>query len=66
MFKTTASGGNLLEHPYSVMMATPVITAQFCDWLINSLKHFDEFGECLFCGVLEQGSERRDSFDPGD
>lgn len=48
------AAGTSLEHPHSQMIATPVITAQFRDRLINSLKHFDEFGECLFCRVLEQ------------
>ena len=48
------AAGTSLEHPHSQMIATPVITAQLRDRLINSLKHFDEFGECLFCHVLEQ------------
>ena len=48
------AAGTSLEHPHSQIIATPVITAQLRDRLINSLKHFDEFGECLFCHVLEQ------------
>jgi UDPglucose--hexose-1-phosphate uridylyltransferase len=48
------SAGTSLEHPHSQIIATPVITAQLRDRLINSLKHFDEFGECLFCHLLEQ------------
>jgi len=48
------AAGTSLEHPHSQMIATPVITAQLRDRLINSLKHFDEFGECLFCHVLEE------------
>ncbi len=46
------SAGTSLEHPHSQMIATPVITHQLRDRLINSLRHFDEFGECIFCRVL--------------
>jgi len=48
------AAGTSLEHPHSQMIATPVITSQLRDRLINSLKHFDEFGECIFCRVLNQ------------
>ena len=48
------AAGTSLEHPHSQIIATPVITAQLRDRLINSLKHFDEFGECLFCHVLDR------------
>lgn len=47
------AAGTSLEHPHSQMIATPVITPQVRDRLINSLRHFDEFGECLYCRVLE-------------
>jgi len=46
--------GTSLEHPHSQIIAAPVITSQLRDRLINALKHFDEFGECIFCRVLEQ------------
>jgi UDPglucose--hexose-1-phosphate uridylyltransferase len=36
------------------MIAAPVITSQLRDRLINALKHFDEFGECIFCHVLDE------------
>jgi UDPglucose--hexose-1-phosphate uridylyltransferase len=48
------AAGTSLDHPHSQIIATPVITAQFRDRLVNSLNHFDEFGECLFCRLLEQ------------
>lgn len=47
------AAGTSLEHPHSQMIATPVITAQVRDRLINSLRHFDEFGECLYCHLLD-------------
>jgi UDPglucose--hexose-1-phosphate uridylyltransferase len=48
------AAGTSLEHSHSQMIAAPVITAQHRDRLINALKHFDEFGECIFCRVLDQ------------
>jgi UDPglucose--hexose-1-phosphate uridylyltransferase len=48
------SAGTSLEHPHSQMIAAPVITSQLRDRLINALKHYDEFGECIFCHVLEE------------
>jgi UDPglucose--hexose-1-phosphate uridylyltransferase len=48
------AAGTSLEHTHSQMIAAPVITAQLRDRLINALKHFDEFGECIFCRVLDQ------------
>jgi UDPglucose--hexose-1-phosphate uridylyltransferase len=54
MFKNHGeAAGTSLEHPHSQLIATPVITAQIRDRLINSLRHFDEFGECIFCRVME-------------
>jgi UDPglucose--hexose-1-phosphate uridylyltransferase len=47
------AAGTSLAHPHSQMIAAPVITAQLRDRLINALKHFDEYGECIFCRVLE-------------
>jgi UDPglucose--hexose-1-phosphate uridylyltransferase len=48
------AAGTSLEHTHSQMIAAPVITSQLRDRLINALKHFDEFGECIFCRVLDQ------------
>jgi UDPglucose--hexose-1-phosphate uridylyltransferase len=46
--------GTSLEHPHSQMIATPVITTQLRDRLAHALEHFDEYGECIFCRVLQQ------------
>ncbi len=46
------AAGTSLEHPHSQLIGTPVITNQFRDRMITSLRHFDEYGECLFCRVL--------------
>jgi len=47
------AAGTSIEHPHSQMIAVPVIAAQLRDRMINSLRHFDEYRECLFCRVLE-------------
>jgi UDPglucose--hexose-1-phosphate uridylyltransferase len=48
------AAGTSIEHPHSQMIATPVITTQLRDRLVTALDHFDEFGECIFCRVLDQ------------
>ncbi len=48
------AAGTSLEHPHSQMIGTPIITGQLRDRMINALKHFDEFGECIYCHVMEQ------------
>ena len=47
------AAGTSLEHPHSQMIAAPVITTQIRDRMFSALNHYDEFGECLFCHVLE-------------
>jgi UDPglucose--hexose-1-phosphate uridylyltransferase len=48
------AAGTSLEHPHSQIIATPVITTQLRDRLFSALDHFDEYGECIFCRVLDQ------------
>jgi UDPglucose--hexose-1-phosphate uridylyltransferase len=48
------AAGTSLEHPHSQLIATPVITTQLRDRLMGALHHLDEYGECIFCRVLEQ------------
>ncbi|PYV33501.1 MAG: galactose-1-phosphate uridylyltransferase [Acidobacteria bacterium] len=51
------AAGTSLEHPHSQLIGTPVITSQIRDRLIHSLRHFDEFGECVFCHVMDLESQ---------
>jgi UDPglucose--hexose-1-phosphate uridylyltransferase len=48
------AAGTSLEHPHSQIIATPVITTQLRDRLVSALDHFDQYGECIFCRVIEQ------------
>lgn len=47
-----SSAGTSLEHPHSQLIATPVISHQVRDRMYEALRHYDEFGECIFCEVL--------------
>jgi UDPglucose--hexose-1-phosphate uridylyltransferase len=46
--------GTSLEHPHSQLIGTPVISTQVRGRMLEALRHFDEFGECMFCMALEE------------
>ncbi len=46
------AAGTSLEHPHSQMVGTPVISSQVRQRLYEALRHFDEFGECIFCCMM--------------
>jgi UDPglucose--hexose-1-phosphate uridylyltransferase len=48
------AAGTSLEHPHSQMIGTPVISSQVRQRLYEALRHFDEFGECMFCSMIEE------------
>ncbi len=53
IFKNHGVGaGTSLEHPHSQLIGTPVISHQVRDRMYEALRHYDEFGECIFCEVL--------------
>ena len=55
IFKNHGAGaGTSLEHPHSQLIATPVISSQVRYRLYEALRHYDEFGECIFCSVIEE------------
>ena len=49
----TAAGASL-EHPHSQLIASPVISHQVRDRMFEALRHYDEFGECIFCQVIAE------------
>lgn len=55
------AAGTSLCHPHSQIAATPVVPFQVRSRLIESVRFFDEHGECIFCRVLreELGSGER-------
>ena len=46
--------GTSLEHPHSQLVATPVISWQVRQRFHEALRHYDEYGECIFCQSLEE------------
>jgi len=48
------TAGTSLEHPHSQMIGAPVISSQVRQRLYEALRHFDEFGECIFCEMMEE------------
>jgi UDPglucose--hexose-1-phosphate uridylyltransferase len=52
----TAAGASL-EHPHSQLIASPVISHQVRDRMFEALRHYDEFGECIFCQVIAEEIE---------
>lgn len=55
IFKNHGAGaGTSLEHPHSQLIATPVISHQVRQRLSEALRHWDEFGECIFCRALSE------------
>jgi len=46
--------GTSLEHPHSQLIATPVISHQVRQRLHEALRHYDDYGVCLFCQEIEE------------
>jgi len=46
--------GTSLEHPHSQLIATPVISSQVRGRFQEALRHHDEYGECMFCQMIEE------------
>lgn len=46
--------GTSLEHPHSQLIASPVISYQVRQRVHEALRHYDEFGECMFCQTIAE------------
>ncbi len=46
--------GTSLEHPHSQLVATPVISWQVRQRFQEALRHYDEYGECIYCQSLQE------------
>jgi len=46
--------GTSLEHPHSQLVATPVISWQVRQRFQEALRHYDDYGECMFCQSIEE------------
>jgi len=54
-----ADAGTSLEHPHSQLIASPVISYQIRQRVHEALRHYDEFGECMFCQMIEEELEEK-------
>lgn len=52
--------GTSLEHPHSQLIATPVISSQVRGRFQVALQHHDDFGECMFCQMMEEELAEQD------
>jgi len=54
------AAGSSLHHPHSQILATPIVPAQFRGRVETAIRHYDTFGECVFCAMVrtevEEGS----------
>lgn len=48
------SAGTTLYHPHSQLAATPVVPSQVRARMEESIRYFDDNGECLFCRTLRE------------
>lgn len=46
--------GTSLEHPHSQLIATPVISHQVRQRFQEALRHYDDFGCCIFCQMIDE------------
>lgn len=51
--------GTSLEHPHSQLIATPVISHQVRERFQHALRHYDDFGECMYCQMLDEEIEEQ-------
>ncbi len=51
--------GTSLEHPHSQLIATPVISLQVRERFQHALRHFDDYGECMFCQMIQEEQQER-------
>lgn len=49
--------GASLQHPHSLLIATPVIPNQVRHRLHEAVRHYDDVGECMFCHMVEKEVE---------
>ncbi|MGA3211776.1 MAG: DUF4931 domain-containing protein [Terriglobales bacterium] len=49
--------GTSLEHPHSQLVAAPVISTQVRSRMQEAIRHYDDFGECVFCVTLKDELE---------
>ncbi len=55
IFKNHGAGaGTSLEHPHSQLIGTPVISSQVRQRFQEALRHWDDYGDCMFCEMIRE------------
>jgi|SRR5271165_7190 len=54
-----ADAGTSLEHPHSQLIATPVISHQVRERFQHAMRHYDDYGECMFCQEIKEELEEQ-------
>lgn len=54
-----ADAGTSIEHPHSQLIAAPIISSQVRGRMYEALRHYDEFGECIFCSTLQEELDQK-------
>jgi len=52
--------GTSLEHPHSQLIATPVISHQVRQRFQEALRHYDDFGGCIFCQMIDEEMQEQE------
>jgi UDPglucose--hexose-1-phosphate uridylyltransferase len=61
IFKNHGEGaGTSLQHPHSQLAAMPIVPSQIRHRIEESIRFFDETGECLYCRTLAQELKARE------
>jgi UDPglucose--hexose-1-phosphate uridylyltransferase len=55
-----ADAGTSLEHPHSQLIASPVISYQVRQRVQEALRHYHDYGECMFCQMVEEELEEKE------
>ncbi len=55
-----ADAGTSLEHPHSQLIASPVISYQVRQRVQEALRHYDDYGECMFCQMVEEEMQEKE------
>ncbi len=51
--------GTSLEHPHSQLIATPIIPPNIRDQIHQSMLHYDTYGRCVYCEIMEEELDQR-------
>jgi UDPglucose--hexose-1-phosphate uridylyltransferase len=54
------AAGTSLAHPHSQLIASPIIPPHLRDPIQKAMQHYDTWGSCVYCDILEEELTQRD------